>query len=201
MFAKFLCLLGVLAANADTIELTDANFQDSVMEAGKVSFVKFYAPWCGHCKRMAPDWEKLGQEITDENIVIAKVDCTVQKSVASLMKIRGFPTLYLFAENIMYEYAGPRSYEDLKKFAEGGYKNASTKTLPWNESFVDVVKEQAMEFFQKIGQIMSFDPIILPLTFFCGVAVASFFFICIVGAGGKTQYIEVPAKSETKKDK
>ena len=57
--------------------LTDDNFVDAIKENPNV-FVKFYAPWCGHCKSMAPTWEKLGE--VEEGVVIGHVDCTVHKN-------------------------------------------------------------------------------------------------------------------------
>jgi len=98
---------------------------------------------------MAPDWDKLGDAVTTDTLMIAKVDCTVEKKVSSMMKIRGFPTLYLFDSGLMYEYNGARSYDELQAFATGGFKSADTKALPWNESFVDVAKEQVLEYFQR----------------------------------------------------
>ena len=57
---------------------------------GKLYFVKFYAPWCGHCKRLAPAWGELGESLADDkDIVIAHVDCTKAKTVCSNSKVGG----------------------------------------------------------------------------------------------------------------
>lgn len=77
--------------------LTDANFKDFV-NSKKYVLVKFYAPWCGHCKTMAPAYAKLAKRVhgESEEVFIAKVDATEQKTVASEYSIQGFPTLKFF---------------------------------------------------------------------------------------------------------
>ncbi|CAI7810484.1 unnamed protein product [Closterium sp. NIES-54] len=63
------------AENSDVLELTPTNFYDHV-GGDSVTFVKFYAPWCGHCQRLAPDWEKVATAFKDSDAIrIAKVDC------------------------------------------------------------------------------------------------------------------------------
>eukprot|EP00899_Mesostigma_viride_P002921 jgi/Mesvir1/1262/Mv09550-RA.1 len=107
-----------VACNADLVELTDDSFADAVAD-GKAYFIKFYAPWCGHCKRLAPTWEQLAGEVASESgLVIAKVDCTVHKNVCSKAEIRGYPTLKVYHNGEEYKkYSGGRDLDALKKFA------------------------------------------------------------------------------------
>ena len=87
--------------------------------------VEFYAPWCGHCKRLAPTWEELGALDEKDNfvtadgkpIVIAKVDCTAAKDVCTQQGIKGYPTLMLHKAGKEGErYNGPRELDALKEF-------------------------------------------------------------------------------------
>jgi len=71
------------------------NFDSLVLDDTKDVFVEFYAPWCGHCKSLAPKYEKLGEMFASEpTIIIAKVDATENDTPA---QIKGFPTLMLYA--------------------------------------------------------------------------------------------------------
>jgi len=70
------------------------SFDSEVLSNEKDVFVEFYAPWCGHCKSLAPKWEELGDMFADnDNVVIAKVDATENDTPA---KVQGFPTLILY---------------------------------------------------------------------------------------------------------
>lgn len=57
--------------------------------------VEFYAPWCGHCKRLAPIWEQLGHELAEDlpDVRVAKLDATRFPNVASALGIHGFPSI------------------------------------------------------------------------------------------------------------
>ncbi|XP_053971858.1 thioredoxin domain-containing protein 5 [Hylaeus anthracinus] len=100
------------------LSLTGESFKHGI-EKG-VSFVKFFAPWCGHCKRLAPIWEDLGKKFfTNENVNIIKVDCTLDasKELCNEQEVDGFPTLYLYRDgHKVSEYSGARSLDDLYEF-------------------------------------------------------------------------------------
>lgn len=149
--------------------LTDESFRKEVDSLSKPMFVKFYAPWCGHCKRMAPDWTKLAEEVSGEEVVIAKCDLTVHNAVAEDMKIRGFPTLRVFAEGGTYEYQGARSLETLKEFALGGWKKGTKAALPWNETFIDKGQQLVTEYLLKMKQVMNYEPTLLPGVYAMGI--------------------------------
>lgn len=100
------------------LSLTGESFKHGI-ENG-ISFVKFFAPWCGHCKRLAPIWKDLGKKfLTNENVKIVKVDCTldISKELCNEQEVDGFPTLYLYRDGLkVSEYNGARNLDDLYEF-------------------------------------------------------------------------------------
>ncbi|XP_013411035.1 thioredoxin domain-containing protein 5 [Lingula anatina] len=98
------------------VELTTDDFQDKI--ALGHHFVKFYAPWCGHCKRLAPVWEELARTFEhDETVTIAKVDCTAHNVVCQKADIKGYPTLLWYHNGVKLDtYDGARTHKDLKQF-------------------------------------------------------------------------------------
>jgi len=95
------------------------NFDDIVKDSSKHVLLEFYAPWCGHCKTLAPVWEELGlQYQSSSDVVIAKIDATAN-DVSPSLGIKGFPTIKLFTKGdkaTPIDYEGNRSKEDLISF-------------------------------------------------------------------------------------
>ena len=94
------------------------------IKGDKPWFIKFFAPWCGHCKKLAPTWKQLYAEQSG-NFNIARVDCTSPEAteVCQQLMIRGYPSLILFTEGKMYPHRGRRDMDSLIEYLNGGYKN------------------------------------------------------------------------------
>jgi len=110
------------ASNDGPVKIVVAkNFNDVVLDNTKDVLLEFYAPWCGHCKSLAPIYDELGEAFSDvPSVVIAKIDATAN-DVDSKYNVRGFPTLKFFPANSKstpLDYNGDRSLEDLKKFVQ-----------------------------------------------------------------------------------
>jgi len=93
--------------------------------------LEFYAPWCGHCKRLAPTWAELATKAKDTGAFkVGKVDCTVNKDTCSNFGVRGYPTVKLTDGTSVYDYKGQRTIAEFEAFATAGYKDASGSPIP-----------------------------------------------------------------------
>jgi protein disulfide-isomerase-like protein len=132
-----LLLLPVLTG-AGTVEVEngvyklDATNFDKAINKYPVVMVKFYAPWCGHCKTLAPKFEKAARKLRNQTDVgprLAKVDCTVEEALKNKYEVTGFPTLLVFKDGQLLEtYDGQREKSDIVD-----YMNSFTWPTPAGE--------------------------------------------------------------------
>ncbi|XP_012485435.1 protein disulfide-isomerase 5-2 [Gossypium raimondii] len=110
-----------LKVDGKVLELDESNF-DSAISSFDYILVDFYAPWCGHCKRLSPQLDEAAPVLAglNEPIVLAKVNADKFTRLASKHDIDGYPTLKFFMHGVPMEYNGPRKadllVQYLKKF-------------------------------------------------------------------------------------
>ncbi|PZC74448.1 protein disulfide-isomerase TMX3 [Helicoverpa armigera] len=80
-------------------------------------FVKFYAPWCAHCRRIEPIWAHVAQSLYNSPIKVAKVDCTRFMAVATHFKVRAYPTIMFIKGPYRHEYVGERVKDEMVNYA------------------------------------------------------------------------------------
>ncbi|KAL4003030.1 protein disulfide isomerase family protein [Acanthocheilonema viteae] len=97
------------------VKLTKEQFTEFIT-IHQLTLVKFYAPWCGHCKKLAPEYEKAAKKLKDAGIMLAEVDSTVEKSLSAEYDVNGYPTLYVFRNGKKFDYKGPRDAEGIAKY-------------------------------------------------------------------------------------
>nr|CAI5848384.1 unnamed protein product [Callosobruchus analis] len=111
--------VSITADDKDVIELTDSNFKRLVIDSDDMWLVEFYAPWCGHCKNLAPHWAKAATELKGK-VKLGALDATVHQVMSQKYGIQGFPTIKLFAPNSKdapENYDGGRTASDIVSWA------------------------------------------------------------------------------------
>jgi protein disulfide-isomerase A6 len=118
--AALTATVSLAAGNSEVIDLIPSNF-DKFAFSGKPALVEFFAPWCGHCKTLAPIYEELAQNFAfakNDKLTIAKVDADREKELGKRFNIQGFPTIKYFdgKSETPEEYNGGRDLESLTEF-------------------------------------------------------------------------------------
>ncbi|KAJ3355104.1 hypothetical protein HDU83_004001 [Entophlyctis luteolus] len=104
--------------NGVNVVLKGSTFDKAIEDAVVPYFVKFYAPWCTHCKHLAPIWEDLASQLRGK-ANIGEIDCTVDGSICTRENVRGYPSLRFMFPNLgSIEYSGRRALEDLKSYVQ-----------------------------------------------------------------------------------
>ncbi|KAF2368435.1 disulfide isomerase [Trinorchestia longiramus] len=98
------------------------NFEQNVLKGTKDHLIEFYAPWCGHCKKLEPEYKKLAKDLakSEPGVVVAKFDATAN-DLPLLFDVKGFPTIYYVSASdvnrpVLFE--GDRTADGLKEFVK-----------------------------------------------------------------------------------
>jgi protein disulfide-isomerase A6 len=113
-------LAAAVAAKSAVLDLIPSNFDQVVLKSGTPTLVEFFAPWCGHCKTLAPVYEELALafEHAKGKVQIAKVDADAERDLGKRFGVQGFPTLKFFdgKSDQPTDYNGGRDLESLSTF-------------------------------------------------------------------------------------
>ncbi|RAH45788.1 protein disulfide isomerase family protein [Aspergillus aculeatinus CBS 121060] len=144
--------LAAATASAAVVDLVPKNFDEIVLQSGKPALVEFFAPWCGHCKNLAPTYEELSQAFAHatDKVTVAKVDADEHRDLGRKFGVQGFPTLKWFdgKSDTPEDYKGGRDLESLSAFITektgvkprgGAAKEPSAVEMLTDETFGKVV--------------------------------------------------------------
>lgn len=155
----FVVLLLGSALSEEVLTLTEKNFQETI-DNNQYILVEFYAPWCGHCKKLAPEYESaaLALKDYDPKVILAKVDATEEKDLASKFQVKGFPTLKWFVNGEIAEYTGGRDEKKIVSWIKKKTGPAATllKTVEDLNKFKDGSEAVAVGFFADEAEGASF---------------------------------------------
>jgi protein disulfide-isomerase A1 len=117
--------------------LTDANF-DEVIKQHEFLLVEFYAPWCGHCKKLVPEYAGAAKQLRPDNLYLAKVDATEQKELGKRFDVSGYPTLKFFIKGVPMDYEGGRTTSEIVSWIR-------KKTGPASKDFKSVSEVESFQ--------------------------------------------------------
>eukprot|EP00976_Prorocentrum_cordatum_P100914 1192416-Prorocentrum_minimum.AAC.2 len=101
----------------DVVELTTSSFKKEVKDSSDFWIVEFYAPWCGHCQKLAPEWTKAATQLKGVAKVGA-VNCDDEKDLAQTYGIKGFPTIKVFADGEVKNYEEGRDADAIVAYVK-----------------------------------------------------------------------------------
>ncbi|KAL2536938.1 Protein disulfide-isomerase like 2-1 [Forsythia ovata] len=146
----------IAAVPSDVVVLTPDNFNEIVLDEAKDVLIEFYAPWCGHCKNLAPTYEKVATAFKlEEHVVIANVDADKYKDIGEKYGVSGFPTLKFFPKNNKagVDYDGGRDLDDFVTFInEKCATSRDAKGQLTSKEFVSAEGEEKKAVFSRLEE-------------------------------------------------
>ena len=131
--------------------LTTENFNEAI-ESNELILVEFYAPWCGHCKALAPEYARAAEVLAEKEskIKLAKLDAQAHREYADKYGVRGYPTLKYFRQGVPIDYKGGRQSDGIITWVES---KAKPPTIPLNsgediEKFIEENSVSVIGFFK-----------------------------------------------------
>jgi len=116
LLAVLAVVVGAHAEQSHVKELSTENFEENVMKGEWL--VAFTAPWCGHCKRLAPELEKAAAKLEEDGIQVAKVDGPSNFPLMARFPVSGYPGIFSFKDGVVRQFPpGRRGEEKLLAFA------------------------------------------------------------------------------------
>ncbi|XP_053979845.1 protein disulfide-isomerase [Hylaeus anthracinus] len=114
VFFSFAATLAKIETEDAVLVLTKDNVDEAIKENDYL-LIEFYAPWCGHCKALAPEYAKAAKKLqeTGSSVKLAKVDATLETELAEKHAIKGYPTLKFYRKGSVIDYSGGRQADDI----------------------------------------------------------------------------------------
>lgn len=142
----FLLILALfaIAFASDVIILNSENFEHLTQASTGATtgdwLIKFYAPWCKHCKTLEPIFDEVAEKLKGE-INVAKVDVTANRALGSRFDIKGFPTVKFLKQGKVYTFRSKRNTDSLVEFARGGYQSVDSEEVQSPLGLVGEIKK------------------------------------------------------------
>ncbi|KAL4464141.1 hypothetical protein ABPG74_006078 [Tetrahymena malaccensis] len=160
----------------------------------KNTFGMFYAPWCGHCKKLIPTYDEFAEKTADVNVVA--VDCTTNRAICDQLDVKGYPTLlYFTSDNKQIKYNKPRTLEALQSFVSTDYKQETGADITFkpvsggSNAPSDGISAQVHKLIESVGG---------PTVFGVGILAAFIVFAVVLSflCGGSDEKKEKPRQTD-----
>lgn len=151
LLSGLLLLAASSAWASDVLDFTDDDFETSISQY-PIILIEFFAPWCGHCKKLAPEFEVAATKLKG-SVALAKVDCTANSNTCNKYGVSGYPTLKIFRNGEESgAYDGPRSADGIvttmKK--QSGPASVDLRSVEEFEKYINEADASVVGFFRDL---------------------------------------------------